>query len=103
AAKLALLEREDFTLLVFVSSAWVDDLLPAWQIVEPIGADLGGHAVMIELADACHEITRLPEELRQSDGFGNVIAKVRMLRPQFRPARVGDDVGGVGPAAGKKR
>ena len=56
-------DADDLVLVVLVPPARVDHLEPGRRIVESAGADLVGHAVVIKLADAGHEIAVLLEEL----------------------------------------
>src|SRR5262249_57677442 len=72
----------------------VDGQVPRRRVVEAGGADLRRYAVMVQLADAGHEIAVLLERLRQRDGIGDVLAEVGLVLVDLR---------GVGAQAGQER
>lgn len=81
-------------LLVLVDAARIDHAIPGRRIVESVGADLAGIAVVVNLADARDRVAVLPEELRERHD-------VRMDRPEVRLQVV--DANGIGAEAGQHR
>jgi hypothetical protein len=102
AAELARRKTEDLGLVVPVAAAGVVLRHPRRRVVQAVGADVAGHAVVIELADAGHEIAVLLEHLRKRDGVGHVLAKLRGVFPDAR--LIGPQSGQeAGPAGITKR
>ena len=58
-------QGDDLVLLRAINADGVDDLVPRRLVVHAIGADLGGHAVMINLADARGKVAVIDEVLRK--------------------------------------
>ena len=100
-------DREDLVLVVAVAAAGVPDLLPGLRVVETVGADLLGHAVMVKLADAGDRVAVVLEELRHGHHvrddfpeFLRVVIDPRGVRAQAgeerRAARIAESVLAVG-------
>ena len=88
AAKLARLERENQRLIGHIAATGIEHRIPAGGIIEAIGADLGWHAVVIELPHPLHPVASLPECLWQRHHIGSngaempaVVAHLRVARP----------------------
>src|SRR5581483_9136613 len=64
-------------LLLAVAANGVDDLVPRLVVVQAAGADLGGHAVVVDLADAGDEVAKVTEELGEGDDVRHILAEVR--------------------------
>ena len=69
-------------------------LLPRLVVVEAAGADLGRHAVVIDLADAGHAVADACGRAGQRHDVGMVLAEV---------GGVLEDAGRIGPQAGHER
>ena len=80
-------DREDLVLVVAIATARVPDLLPGTRVIQPVGADLLGYAVVVEFADAGDRVALVLEQLGQGH-------RVRDVRPELH--RVVEDLGRVG-------
>ena len=103
AAKLPRLERKNQRLIGHIAAAGIEDRIPAGSVIEAIGADLGRHAVVIELPHPLHPVASLPERLRQRHHIGGdgaempaVVAHLRVARPA-----AGEEAGATGIAQRK--
>ena len=108
AAELPRLEREHLPLVGLVAPLGIEDGIPTRRIVEPIGADLPGHAVVIELSDPLDAVAGGAEGLRQRHHAGVEITEAdgvvtdagpRRTPPgeEARPARIAERILTVGP------
>ena len=102
------IQREDLFLVVLVPAARVDRPFPAGRVVQAIGADLRGHAVVEKLADAGHAVAGLAEGLREALRIRHVLAELRgvlvdaqgiraQARQEAGPARVAERELAVSP------
>ena len=69
-------ERKDQSLVIHVAALGIEDRVPAGGIIQAVGADLLGNAVVVELADPLDLKARVTKRLRQRDGVGDRLAKV---------------------------
>src|SRR5688572_24230908 len=69
-------EIGDLRLFILITTAWIDYLLPRWGIVQTIGADVAGIAVVINLAHARGEVTVLHEQLWNRDDLREPVSKM---------------------------
>jgi hypothetical protein len=60
----------------FVDADGVEGVVPGGRVVEAGGADVAGHAVVIDLADAAGPVAVVAEELREGDDVGQGGAEV---------------------------
>ena len=77
-----------------VAADGIDALVPRSGVVEAVGPDLAGHAVVIDFSDAAGPPAVAAEELRHRDRVGQHLAEIR--RRGVDAQRVAGVAGGVG-------
>ena len=108
AAELPRLEREHLPLVGLVAPLGIEDGIPARRIVEPVGADLPGHAVVIELSDPLDAVAGSTEDLWQRHHPGIDVTEANAVvtdagpcrtppGEEARPARIAQGILAVGP------
>ena len=87
-------DREDFVLVVAITTAGIPDLFPRLRVVETVGADLLRYAIVVELADTSDGVAVILKHLRHRYHVWNHFAEF---------LRVIVDAGGVGTKAREER
>ena len=87
AAELSWGEREDLVFDLLVVPDGIDEFHPRGRVIKAAGADLGGHAIVVELAHARDERSRFLEALRHGDDVLVDVAEVSRVFVHLRRVR----------------